>query len=74
MIIETMNTHEVSSKLIKTLNEIAATGFNQPPNDAMMNDTKQHIQSAEHIQIAYTSPQEAIGFALYRRCLWPAGN
>lgn len=74
MIIRTLQTSEITTELAEALSDVAASAFHQPLNEAMKNDTAQHLQSAEHIQVLYTPAEEAVGFALYRSCLWQLCN
>lgn len=55
---------------IKDITDIAAAGFGfEDPTPAVLDDIRNHVESAEIIQIGYCG-QERTGFALYRRLLW----
>lgn len=69
MNITTMTPEQLSLHDIRTISTTASRGFMQPDDHAMLDDTINHIQQADYIQLA--SHNEAlIGFAMYRRCLW----
>lgn len=57
----------------QAINEIATSGFGFDNPADMLADTIEHIQSADVVQQAKTD-KETVGFALYRSCLWRAGN
>lgn len=69
MNIELQTIDALSETAIEGINRIACLGFEQANNPAMLEDTKNHIQSAELVHLAYDE-QRLIGFSLYRSYLW----
>ena len=53
--------------------QIAATGFEQPNNEAMRADTIRHIRDAGTLQLAYDNG-EMVAFSLYGSSLWQPGS
>ena len=58
---------------IHTINEIASVGFGFDNPDDMLEDTLAHIHSADLVQRTIDG-KETVGFALYQRSLWQAGD
>lgn len=57
----------------QTINTLASRGFGQAETPAMLQDTQEHLASADYIQQAFDNDR-MVGFALYRRCLWRQSN
>jgi hypothetical protein len=60
-----------------TLNEIcelAAAGFGRINDEAMRNDTMNHVRGAESLQLARAKDGRLSAFAMYGKSLWRAGN
>jgi hypothetical protein len=59
---------------VATLNricDIASAGFDRDMDDeAMRQDTLNHVRGAENLQLSRNEQGEIGGFAMYRRSLW----
>lgn len=73
MKIRTYNPDQLHTADTQEIAALAAQGFEQPLDTAMLADTMRHIEAAHHVQLA-TIEDDLVGFALYRRCLWRPSN
>jgi hypothetical protein len=68
---------EISKKLTTHDLEQAATltalGFGREANEHNYQDTRAHLESADHLQVV-RHEDELVGFAAYKRLLWQAYN
>jgi hypothetical protein len=69
MNITTMTPEQLSAHDVRSISTTASRGFMKPDDAAMLDDTTNHIQQADYIQLAVNN-EALIGFAMYRRCLW----
>lgn len=68
--IQTMPTCEIHDQHLSQLALVAAKGFGDTVlTERMINDTREHIESADHVQLVSGS-RGYIGFALYKELLW----
>lgn len=67
MHIETPTQLGVNQEL--AINSLASRGFSQEESPAILQDTREHLASADFIQQTYDQ-DKMIGFAMYRRVLW----
>jgi len=68
MYLEQLETKDLSQEQEREINHVAALGFGQD-HVAMLDDTINHIHSADLIHIDY-SERGMRGFAMYTACLW----
>lgn len=66
---ELQTINNLSAETTAEINRIACRGFEQQNNLAMLEDTRNHIESAELVHLAYDG-QDLVGFSLYRSSLW----
>jgi len=68
---------ELSKKLTTRDLEQAATltalGFGREADEHNYQDTRAHLESADHLQVVRRK-DELVGFAAYKRLLWQAYN
>lgn len=68
-----MRTTPQEGGTIEQIAQIAAEGFGRANDADNYRDTFEHVNSADHLQLA-THNEQPVGFALYRRCLWQPSN
>lgn len=70
--LQALETKDITEAQFDAIAFVAASGFGQDPNSpSMREDTREHIASADQIQLLLDSDTDrAVGFALYRRLLW----
>lgn len=74
MILQTTTFHELTEETIIRLNKVVASAFGyQGDPSQMLEDTKQHLASADTVQIM-TEHEIPIALAMYRSCLWRNSN
>lgn len=59
----------LSESDINKVSQLAAAGFGQPHSTSMIEDTTEHLQAAETIQLAFEDTR-VTALALYKSCLW----
>jgi hypothetical protein len=74
MILQTTKLSELTEETIIGLNKVVASAFgHQGDPSQMLEDTKQHLASADAVQIM-TEHEAPIALAMYRSCLWWYSN
>jgi len=63
---------DLTSEDERAINHLASIGFNEPDEAAMLEDTQQHLRSADYIQQTFDG-KDVVGFALYARRFWRTG-
>lgn len=71
MRISTKLSGEIQAKEIDQIAELAGMGFGSGTTDEMYEDTVQHIEAADFIQLTHDD-EELRGFSMVRSCLWRA--
>ena len=55
---------------VRSLNTLVAAGFEHEEDEQhMLQDTKNHLEAAQDVQIAVEG-ETPVAMAMYRRCLW----
>lgn len=70
--IELANAKDLSEADLEVAAALTAAGFGRPADQHNYQDTKDHILSAEYLQLGRDNGS-LVGFASYRRLLWQGG-
>ena len=69
MKMELVSTQNLGADTEREINTVAAAGFGND-KEATLDDTINHIRSADLIHLAVNYAGFIAGFAMYRSCLW----
>lgn len=65
----TKTPNQFTERDVDQLSHLAGIGFGQGDSPAMRQDSINHINASEHIQLVSTN-NELVGFSMVRSCLW----
>jgi hypothetical protein len=68
------NPKKLQNKDMEQAAYLTAQGFGREADEHNYQDTKDHLDDADHLQIVRSAENELVGFAAYRRLLWQPGN